>query len=169
MTECESISTCSEFEVLVVLSERDGKISPFLTVNTDLQYFVPRPPSTISFAPSCSPSPLMLTNPIAHPPCAAVEGTTEDKPVAQAVAEDEPEDEPEDELEAECIQSPEIATHETMANKEKTNEAITHDPSYVLSPVRKGPTVKSRKRRKRGRVAAAPVVMIGVVLLIILI
>ena len=41
MNESESVS--SEFEVIVVL---DGKASPFLTINTDLQYFIPRPPST---------------------------------------------------------------------------------------------------------------------------
>lgn len=51
MSDADLVSQSSEFEVLVVLNGGgDGKASPFLTINTDVSYFVPRPPSTLTTA-----------------------------------------------------------------------------------------------------------------------
>ena len=48
MTDVESISQTSDFDIKIIMSDDDGKMSPFLTINTDFSYLAPRPPSTIS-------------------------------------------------------------------------------------------------------------------------
>jgi hypothetical protein len=134
MNESESVS--SEYEVIVVL---DGKASPFLTINTDLQYFIPRPPSTATSLSNCAPDALAPCAPDALAPCAP-----------DALAPCAP-----DAL-APCVSDEPVSMSDNPLGAASSRGGV--------SAKKKGSV-----RGKRGRAAAFPFAALGLIVLIVLI
>jgi hypothetical protein len=150
MNESESVS--SEYEVIVVL---DGKASPFLTINTDLQYFIPRPPST---ATSLSNWGEVLS-------CSGSDAPPSDSQKLDALAPDA--------LAPDALAPDALApcAPDALAPCVSDEPVSMSDNPLGAASSRGGVSAKKKGsvRGKRGRAAAFPFAALGLIVLIVLI